>query len=106
MLYLFGGCGIGIGVVLFTVYIIVGEVTPMNMHFAAYGYILMGIGFIISLLMRKKENFNDLLDHVQYIMDKRNRELLEEIKKVRMLVIDLESRRGKHLDDTNSGGPA
>ena len=104
MLYLFGACGILIGIVLCTVYVIAGELTVLNFHFAAYGYILMGIGFIISLLMKKKENFNDLLDHVKYIMDKRNKELLDEVRKLRMLVLDLEAKRGRRGGEPDGDG--
>ena len=104
MLYLFGACGILIGIVLGTVYVLAGELTVLNVNFAAYGYILMGIGFIISLLMKKQENFNDLLDHVKYIMDKRNKELLEEVKKLRLLVLDLEAKRGRRGGEADGDG--
>ncbi len=63
----------------------------------------MGIGFLISLLMKKQQNFSELLDHVQYIMDKRNKEFYDEIKKLRMLILDLEAKRGKRVDGEGDG---
>lgn len=71
---------------------ITGEISQTNMHLTAYGFILAGIGYIIELLKKKNKTS---ADHLKYILQKHNKELQEDIRSVRMMILKQEERKSR-----------
>ena len=88
--YVFSGLGIAMIVFLGLTYMLTGKFDPINLHLAAYGFILAGMGYIIEML--KKQNQTSA-DHLKYILAKNQKEIQEELKNVRMMVLGLENRK-------------
>lgn len=74
---------------------ITGEVSQTNMHLTAYGFILAGIGYIIELLKKKDETS---ADHLKYVLQKHNKELQEDIRNIRMVILKQEERKNRPFD--------
>ncbi len=87
----FGLLGMVMVIVFVLTWAIAGEFNPVNMHLAAYGFILSGIGYIIELQNRKNK---DSADYLRYVMVKNNRELYDEIRSIRSMILKLDERRG------------
>lgn len=71
---------------------ITGEISQTNLHLTAYGFILAGLGYIIEMLKKKDETS---ADHLKYILAKHNKELQEDIKNVRMMILKQEERKSR-----------
>ena len=88
--YLFSGLGVIMMLVLLISYFITGHISPTNMHLTAYGFILAGIGYIIELMKKKEETS---ADHLKYVLMKHNKELQEDIRSVRMMILKQEEKK-------------
>lgn len=95
--YLFSGLGIIMLLVLMISYFITGQVSATNMHLTAYGFILAGIGYIIEMLKKKDETS---ADHLKYVLTKHNKELQEDIRSVRMMILKQEERKGRPFSES------
>jgi Ca2+/Na+ antiporter len=93
--FLFSGLGVIMLLVLLISFLLTGEVSPTNMHLTAYGFILAGIGYIIESLKKKDETS---ADHLKYVLAKHNKELQEEIRSVRMMILKQEERKNRAMD--------
>ena len=87
--YLFSGLGLVMFLVLIISYLITGKFSELNIHLSAYGFILAGLGYIIETLKRREQ---DAADHLKYILNKNQKELVEEIKSIRTMVFKMQSR--------------
>jgi len=94
--YVFSGLGIVMILVLGLTFLITGKFDKFNMHLAAYGFVLAGIGYIIEML--KKQNKTSA-DHLKYILDKNQKEIVEEIRSVRTMVLKIEDKKGERNFD-------
>ena len=90
--FLFSGLGIIMLLVLLISFLLTGEISPTNMHLAAYGFILAGIGYIIELLKKSNETSADQL---KYVLEKHNKELQENIRSVRTTILKQEERKSR-----------
>jgi len=90
--YVFSGLGVVMILVLGLTFLITGKFDATNLHLAAYGFILAGIGYIIEML--KKQNKTSA-DHLKYVLDKNHKEITEEIRGVRSMILTLEDRKGR-----------
>ncbi len=92
--YIFSGLGIAMIVFLGLTYLITGRFDTMNLHLAAYGFILAGMGYIIEML--KKQNQTSA-DHLKYVLAKNQKEMQDELKGIRVMILNMEARkREKH----------
>ena len=91
MTYVFSGLGIVMGISLF-VSLILGGLTELNIHLAAYGFILAGLGYLIELIKKREQNIDSTLD---YIIDKKMKAVTDEVKTIRLMMLKLEERRDK-----------
>ena len=74
---------------------ITGEISQTNLHLTAYGFILAGVGYIIELLKKKEETS---ADHLKYILLKHNKELQEDIRNIRMVILKQEERKNRSFE--------
>ena len=91
--YLFSGLGVVMFLVLIISYLITGKLSDLNLNLTAYGFILAGLGYIIEELKKKDK---DSADHLKYILDKQQKELVEEVKSIRTMVFKMQSRSKDH----------
>ena len=87
--YLFSGLGAVMFLVLIISYLITGKLSELNIHLTAYGFILAGLGYIMETLKRKEQ---DAADHLKYILNKNQKEIVEEIRSIRTMVFKMQSR--------------
>lgn len=87
--YIFSGLGVIMFIVLIISYFITGELSDLNLNLTAYGFILAGIGYIIEELKKKDKTS---ADHLKYVLDKHQKELVEEIRSIRTMVFKMQSR--------------
>ena len=92
--YVFSGLGIAMIVFLGLVYMITGKFDLTNLHLAAYGFILAGIGYIIEML--KKQNQTSA-DHLKYVLAKNQKEIQAELKNMRTMILNLEDRKKERV---------
>ena len=97
--YLFSALGIIMLVVLLVSFLMTGKLSEFNMHLAAYGFILAGIGYIIEALKKKDQTS---ADHLKYVLQKHNKELHEEIKTIRTLIFRAEERKPQQRSEMNT----
>ena len=93
--YLFSGLGVVMLLVLLVSYILTGQISQINMHLTAYGFILAGIGYIIELMKKKEETS---ADHLKYVLAKHNKELQEDIRSVRTMILKQEERKDRSIN--------
>lgn len=93
--FIFSGLGIIMMLVLMISFLLTGKISPTNMHLAAYGFILAGIGYIIELL---KKRDSSSADHLKYILEKNNKELQENIRSVRTTILKQEERKANAVN--------
>ncbi len=93
--YIFSGLGFVMFLVLIISYLIEGHLNDRNLHLTAYGFILAGLGYVMEE-MKKKERTS--ADHLKYILDRNQKEVVEEIKSIRTMVLKMEERKNKHPD--------
>lgn len=91
--YLFSGLGVIMFIVLFISYLITGKLSELNIHLTAYGFILAGLGYIIETLKKREK---DSAEHLKYILNKNQKELVEEIRTIRTMVFKMQSRANEH----------
>jgi uncharacterized protein YlxW (UPF0749 family) len=91
--YVFSGLGIIMIVVMLITWLIVGELPDKTMHLAAYGFILAGLGYIIEALKKKEQTS---ADHLKYVLDKNQKETVEEIRTIRTMVFKMQERINKY----------
>lgn len=101
-MYIFVVFGVFIFVALIALWFIQGEFNSLNLDLAAYGYILVMLGYIISLLKKREKGVDDIVKQVAYAMDKRNKDLRDEIVKTRTLILTLEEGRGRRQPEPES----
>lgn len=92
---LFSTLGIIMLLVLIISSLLTGEISQTNMHLTAYGFILAGIGYIIESLKKKDETS---ADHLKYVLAKHNKELQEDIRNIRMVILKQEERKNRSLE--------
>ena len=89
-----------LGIVMLLVFLITSliarELNHLNLHLTAYGFILAGIGYIIELLKSKDDA---AADHLKYVLMKHNKELQDDIRSVRMMILKQEERKRKGPSD-------
>ena len=90
--YVFSVLGAVMILVLALIYFITGKFDTVNLHLAAYGFILAGIGYIIEMLKRQNKTS---ADHLKYVLSKNQKELMDEIKSVRTMVLTIEDKKGR-----------
>jgi hypothetical protein len=73
-------------------YLIQGEFGEINIHLAAYGFILAGIGYVIELLNKREK---DLDMKIAYMLNKKFIPFSEELKSIRIMLLQLDERRVK-----------
>jgi hypothetical protein len=100
--YLFSGLGVVMFLVLIISYLISGQLSNLNLHLTAYGFILAGIGYIIEELKKKDKTS---ADHLKYVLIKHHKDLFEEIKSIRTMVLTMESREKKHSEFEHEKDP-
>lgn len=89
MIYFYIGLGIVMGISL--VFSLVYEgFTPVIIHLTAYAFILAGIGYIINLIKARE---NDTASNVGYLLDKKLKEMTDETRSIRLMMLKLEDRR-------------
>ncbi len=93
--YLFSGLGIVMFLVLVISYFITGNVSTVNMHLTAYGFILAGIGYIIEELKKQDKTS---ADHLKYVLDRYHKESVEEIRSIRTMVFKMQQKK-KQVED-------
>jgi len=93
--YLFSGLGVLMFLVLIISYLITGHLSDLNLHLTAYGFILAGIGYIMEELKKKDKTS---ADHLKYVLAKHHKDLVEEIKSIRTMVLTLENREKSHSE--------
>ncbi|HPN84070.1 MAG TPA: hypothetical protein PK821_01925 [Victivallales bacterium] len=76
-------------------YLVQGEFGEINVHLAAYGFILAGIGYVIELLTKREK---DLDMKIAYMLNKKFVAFSEELKTIRAMLIKMEDRRIKSDD--------
>ena len=85
-----------LAIIMLLVFVIVslmtGEISVINLHLTAYGFILTGIGYIIELLKNKNDTS---ADHLKYVLAKHHKDLQADIKSVRMTILKQEERQGR-----------
>jgi len=91
--YIFSALGILMILVMGITWLLAGKLDEKTMHLAAYGFILAGIGYIIEEL--KKRNKTSA-DHLKYILDKNQKETVEEIRTIRTMVFKMQERLNKY----------
>ncbi|HRR06386.1 MAG TPA: hypothetical protein P5105_03800, partial [Victivallales bacterium] len=77
---------------MISAYLIQGEFGEINVHLAAYGFILAGIGFVIELLTKREK---DLDLKISYMLNKKFIVFSEELKTIRAMLLRLEEKRAK-----------
>jgi hypothetical protein len=87
--YVFSGLGVVMMVVMIITSLMMGKLDERTMHLTAYGFILAGLGYIIEQ-MKKKDKSS--ADHLKYILDKNQKNTVEEIKSVRTMVFKMQER--------------
>jgi hypothetical protein len=70
-------------------YLIQGEFGEINIHLAAYGFILAGIGYLIEILTKRER---DLDMKIGYMLNKKFIAFSEEIKTLRTMLLKMEKR--------------
>jgi hypothetical protein len=73
-------------------YLVQGELGEINVHLAAYGFILAGIGYVIELLTKREK---DLDLKISYMLNKKFVAFNEELKTIRGMLLKLDERRAK-----------
>lgn len=73
-------------------YLVQGELGEINVHLAAYGFILAGLGFVIESLAKREK---DLDVKISYMLNKKFVIFSEELKTIRSMLLKLEERRSK-----------
>jgi len=98
-LYIFVAFGAIIGLTLLLSVVIGGSFNVLNLHLAAYGYILAMQGFIIALLKQREKNIDKIVDQVDYAIEKRHKELRDDILKIKGLLLTMEVKHPKHPEE-------
>ena len=73
-------------------YLVQGELGEINVHLAAYGFILAGLGFVIEHLTKREK---DLDMKISYMLNKKFIVFSEELKTIRSMLLKLDERRAK-----------
>lgn len=96
--YIFSALGVVMFLVLFISYLITGKLSELNIHLTAYGFILAGLGYIIETLKKREK---DSADHLKYILNKNQNELVDEIRTIRTMVFKMQTRKNDQpqIDD-------
>ena len=103
-MYIFVAFGVIIGLSLLLSVVIGGGFSMLNLHLAAYGYILAMQGFIVGLLKQREKNIDKIADQVEYAIDKKHKELREDILRIKGLLMALEVKRPKRPDEPEQQG--
>ena len=103
-MYIFVAFGAIIGLSLLLSVVIGGGFSMLNLHLAAYGYILAMQGFIVGLLKQREKNIDKIADQVEYAIDKKHKELREDILRIKGLLMALEVKRPKRPDEPEQQG--
>ena len=90
--YLFSILGAVMMLVLIISYLITGHISNLNIHLSAYGFILAGLGYIMETLKKQEKSS---ADHLKYVLIKNQKELIEEIRTIRTMVLTMQERE-KH----------
>ncbi|MEM4247932.1 MAG: hypothetical protein QXH80_01580 [Candidatus Nanoarchaeia archaeon] len=91
MIYFYIGLGIVMGISLIFSLIYEGF-TPIVIHLTGYAFILAGIGYIIKLVKTRE---NDTASNVGYLLDKKLKEMTDETRSIRLMMLKLEDRRAQ-----------
>jgi hypothetical protein len=91
--FVFSGLGIVMIVVMLVTWLLMGELPDKTMHLAAYGFILAGLGYIIEEMKKKNQS---AADHLKYVLDKNQKETVEEIRTIRTMVFKMQERINKY----------
>jgi len=89
-----------IAVMLLVSFLIMGF-NELNLHLTFYGFILVGVGYLIALV--KRQRMDEVREHVEYIMDKKYKMFNEEIKKMRVMLLESEERRNQQTGKMSRG---
>ena len=93
--YLFSGLGVIMILVMGITWLLMGELPEKTMHLAAYGFILAGLGYIIEQLKKKDQTS---ADHLRYVLDKNQKDTVEEIRTIRTMVFKMQEKINKYED--------
>lgn len=103
MTYIFTGLGIVMGLSL-AISLFCDGFSTINIHLTAYGFILTGLGYLIELI-KKREKQIDM--NLEYVIEKKMKAIMEEVKSVRLMMLKLEDRRiQKDIEITQGPSPS
>jgi hypothetical protein len=76
-------------------YLLKGEFGPIDLHLAAYGFILAGLGVIIDMFKKREQ---DLDVKIGYMLNKKFIAFSEELKTIRTMLLKMDEKRDNSLE--------